>query len=48
MPKAGKKKVIVKVNDKLIHVPMLLQKNVKAFFLSENKKYKNNDNIDEL
>ena len=49
VPKAGKKKVIVKVNGKIVDVPMFLQKDGKAFILSENKKYKyNEDNDDNL
>ena len=43
VPKAGKKKVIVKVNGKQVDVPMFLQKDGKAFILSENKKYNYND-----
>ena len=35
VPKAGKKKVIVKVNGKLVNAPMFLQKDGKAFILSE-------------
>ena len=40
VPKAGRKKVIVKVNGKLVNAPMFLQKDGKAFILSENKKNK--------
>ena len=48
VPKAGKKKVIVKVNGKIVDVPMFLQKDGKAFILSENKKYKYNEDNDNL
>ena len=40
VPKAGKKKVTVKVNQKIVDVPMFLQKDGTAFILLENKKYK--------
>ena len=40
VPKAGKKKVTVKVNQKIIDVPMFLQKDGTGFILLENKKYK--------
>ena len=45
VPKAGKKKVIVKVNQKIVDVPMFLQKNGTAFILLENKKYKKENDI---
>ena len=45
VPKAGKKKVIVKVNGNIVDVPMFLQKDGKAFILLENKKYKDNKEI---
>ena len=48
VPKAGKKKVIVKVNGKIVDVPMFLQKDGKAFILSENKKYKYKEDNDDL
>ena len=38
--KAGRKKVTVKVNGKIVDIPMYLQKNGIAFVLSENKNYK--------
>ena len=50
VPKAGKKKVTVKVNQKIVDVPMFLQKDGTAFILLENKKYKKekeNDIINE-
>ena len=40
VPRACKKKVTVKVNGKIVDVPMFLQKDGTAFILSENKKYK--------
>ena len=46
VPRAGKKKVIVKVNKNVVDVPMFLQRDGTAFILLENKKYKNNDNVD--
>ena len=39
VPKAGRKKVTVKVNDKIVDIPMFLQKDGTAFILLENKKY---------
>ena len=42
VPRAGRKKVTVKVNGKIIDVPMFLQKDGRAFVLLENKKYKEN------
>ena len=33
VPKAGKKKVIVKVNGNIVDIPMFLQKDGKAFIL---------------
>ena len=50
VPKAGKKKVIVKVNQKIVDSPMFLQKDGTVFILLENKKYKKekeNDIINE-
>ena len=50
VPKAGKKNVTVKVIQKIVDVPMFLQKNGTAFILLENKKYKKekeNDIINE-
>ena len=50
VPKAGKKKVIIKVNQKIVDSPMFLQKDGTAFILLENKKYKKekeNDIINE-
>ena len=49
-PKARKKKVTVKVNQKIVDSPMFLQKNGTVFILLENKKYKKekeNDIINE-
>ena len=49
-PKAGKKKVTVKLNQKIVDIPMFLQKDGTAFILLENKKYKKekeNDIINE-
>ena len=43
VPKAGRKKVTVKVNGKIIDVPMFLQKDGTGFILLENKKYKKDD-----
>ncbi len=40
VPRAGRKKVTVKVNGKIIDLPMFLQKDGRAFILLENKKYK--------
>ena len=40
VPKAGRKKVTVKVNQKIVDIPMFLQKDGIAFILLENKKYK--------
>ena len=40
VPRAGKKKVTVKVNGKIIDLPMFLQKDGRAFILLENKRYK--------
>ena len=48
VPRAGRKKVIVKVNKKIVDVPMFLQKDGTAFILLENKKYKNNDSNDNI
>ena len=45
VPKAGKKKVTVKVNQKIVDVPMFLQKDGTAFILLENKKYKKENDI---
>ena len=42
VPRAGRKKVTIKVNDKIVDVPMFLQKDGRAFILLENKMYKNN------
>jgi phosphatidate phosphatase LPIN len=42
VPRAGRKKVTVKVNGKIIDLPMFLQKDGRAFILLENKKYKEN------
>ena len=47
VPRAGKKKVTVKVNGKIVDVPMFLQKDGTAFILSENKKYKENKDDDD-
>ena len=47
VPKAGKKKVTVKVNQKIVDVPMFLQKDGTAFILLENKKYKKDDSLSE-
>ena len=47
VPKAGKKKVTVKVNQKIVDVPMFLQKDGTAFILLENKKYKNENSFKE-
>ena len=47
VPKAGKKKVIIKVNGKLVNAPMFLQKDGKAFILSENKKNKKKYKVEE-
>ena len=48
VPKAGRKKVIVKVNGKLVNAPMFLQKDGKAFILSEKKKNKENKEKDNI
>ena len=48
VPKAGKKKVTVKVNQKDVDVPMFLQKDGTAFILLENKKYKKEKNINQI
>ena len=40
VPRAGKKKVTVKVNGKIIDLPMFLQKDGTGFILLENKRYK--------
>ena len=40
VPRAGRKKVTVKVNGKIIDVPMFLQKDGRAFVLLENKNYR--------
>ena len=48
VPRAGRKKVIVKVNKKIVDVPMFLQKDGTAFILLENKKYNNNDSNDNI
>ena len=45
VPKAGKKKVTVKVNQKIVDVPMFLQKDGTGFILLENKKYKKENSI---
>lgn len=44
VPKAARKKVLVKVNGKEIDIPMFLQKDGTAFILLENKKYKESEN----
>ena len=46
VPKAGRKKVTVKVNEKIVDIPMFLQKDGTAFILLENKKYKNENTLD--
>ena len=46
VPKAGRKKVTVKVNEKIVDVPMFLQKDGTAFILLENKKYKKENTLD--
>ena len=48
VPRAGKKKVTVKANGKIVDVPMFLQKDGTAFILSENKKYKENKKDDDI
>ena len=47
VPKAGKKKVTVKVNDKIVDIPMFLQKDGTAFILLENKKYLKENTLDD-
>ena len=47
VPKAGRKKVTVKVNDKIVDIPMFLQKDGTAFILLENKKYLKENNLDD-
>ena len=47
VPKAGKKKVTVKVNQNIVDVPMFLQKDGTAFILLENKKYKKENSIND-
>lgn len=47
VPRAGRKKVTVKVNGKIVDVPMFLQKDGTAFILSENKKYKEKKDDDD-
>ena len=44
VPRAGRKKVTIKVNEKIVDAPMFLQKDGRAFILLENKKYK--DTVD--
>ena len=46
VPKAGRKKVTVKVNEKIVDIPMFLQKDGTAFILLENKKYKKENTLD--
>ena len=46
--RAGRKKVTIKVNDKIVDVPMFLQKDGRAFILLENKMYKNNMDNNEI
>ena len=48
VPRAGRKKVTIKVNDKIVDVPMFLQKDGRAFILLENKMYKNNIDNNEI
>ena len=48
VPRAGRKKVTIKVNDKIVDVPMFLQKDGRAFILLENKMYKNNMDNNEI
>ena len=45
VPKAGRKKVTVKVNEKIVDIPMFLQKDGTAFILLENKKYKKENTL---
>ena len=47
VPKAGRKKVTVKVNDKIVDIPMFLQKDGTAFILLENKKYFKENTLDD-
>ena len=47
VPKAGRKKVTVKVNQNIVDVPMFLQKDGTAFILLENKKYKKEKSLDD-